>query len=154
MLTTRPLPYFTEGLYIYMSKFQMSIYSTNWRNMMFYFTTAIELLTASVRDGRARCGCIDINTGRMSRAGEGLESRDGLEDERTEVAQACSGTEWYFVGKWADRGSVEFSDDVCYYLILVEASAVCLKENDDLVLALNDELKFSFDGEEEHDDNY
>jgi hypothetical protein len=48
------------------------------------------------------------HTGRTARAGEGVESRDGLGDERTKAAQACSGTKWYCVGKRADRGGVEF----------------------------------------------
>ena len=70
----------------------------------------VQLLAASVRDGCAPRGCTDTHTGGTSRAGEGVESRDGLGDERTEAAQACSGTEWYCVGQRVGRGDVEFSD--------------------------------------------
>ncbi len=52
------------------------------------------------------------HTGGMSRAGEGVESRDGLGDERTEGAQACSRTEWYYVEQRVGDGGIEFSDEV------------------------------------------
>lgn len=54
-----------------------------------------ELLAASVPDGCAPRGCTDIHTGRTLRDGEGVESRDGLGNKRTNAAQACSRTEWY-----------------------------------------------------------
>ena len=47
----------------------------------------------------------------------GVESREGLGDERTEAAQACSWTEWYCVGQRVGRGDVEFSDEICYRLV-------------------------------------
>ncbi|OCK72732.1 hypothetical protein K432DRAFT_455751 [Lepidopterella palustris CBS 459.81] len=53
----------------------------------------VQLLAASVRDVCAPRGCTDTHTGGTSRAGEGAESRDGLGDERSEAAQACSGIE-------------------------------------------------------------
>ena len=49
----------------------------------------VDIPAASVRDGCALCGYTDTYTGRTSRPGEGVESRDGLEYERTEEAQAC-----------------------------------------------------------------
>ena len=61
----------------------------------------VQLLAASVRDGCAPRGCTDTHTGGTSRAGEGVVSRDGLGDERTEAAEACSGTE----------------DSICYRLV-------------------------------------
>jgi hypothetical protein len=74
----------------------------------------VQLLVASVRDGCAPRGCTDAHTGGTSRAGEGVESRDGLGGKRTEEARVCSGTEWYYVGKRVGRESVEFSDEICY----------------------------------------
>lgn len=58
-----------------------------------------------------------IDTGRTSRAGEGVESRDRLGDERTEGAQTCSGTEWYCVEKRVGCGGIEYSDEICYRLV-------------------------------------
>ena len=77
----------------------------------------VELLAASVRDGCTPRGYTDTYTGKTSRAGEGVESRDGLGDERTEAAQAWSGTEWYCIGQRVGRGGVEFSDEICYCLV-------------------------------------
>ena len=77
----------------------------------------VELLAASVRDGCAPRGCTDTHTSRTSRAGEGVESRDGLGDERTEAAQACSGTEWYCVGQRVGRGGVEILDEIYFRLV-------------------------------------
>jgi hypothetical protein len=57
------------------------------------------------------------HTGRMSQAGEGVESRDRLGDERTKAAQACSETEWYCVGQRVGRGGVGFSDEICFCLV-------------------------------------
>ncbi len=53
----------------------------------------VQLLDASVQDGCAPRRCTDTHTGGTSRADEEVESRNGLGDERTEGAQACSGTE-------------------------------------------------------------
>jgi len=77
----------------------------------------VELLAASIRDSCAPRGYTDTHTGRTSRAGEGVESQDGLGDKRTEAAQACSGTEQYYVGQRVDRGGVEFSDETCFHLV-------------------------------------
>ena len=68
----------------------------------------VQLLAASVRDGCAPRGCTETHTGGTSRAGEGVESRDRLGDERTEAAQACSRTEWYCVGQRVGRGGEEW----------------------------------------------
>jgi hypothetical protein len=62
-------------------------------------------------------GCTDTHTGGTSRAGEGLESQDGLGDKRTEGAQARSGTEWYCVEQRVGCGGKEFSDEICYRLV-------------------------------------
>jgi hypothetical protein len=47
-----------------------------------YLVLQVKPLAASVRDGCALRGCTDththIHTGRTSRAGEGVDSRDGL----------------------------------------------------------------------------
>ncbi len=77
----------------------------------------VQLLATSVRDDCAPRGCTDAHTGGTSRAGEGVESRDGLGDERTEGAQACSGTEWYCVEKRVGCGGIEYSDEICYRLV-------------------------------------
>jgi hypothetical protein len=50
-----------------------------------------------------------VGTGRTSRAGEGVESLDGLGDKRTEVAQACSRTEWYCDRLYDSRVEVRLS---------------------------------------------
>jgi hypothetical protein len=59
---------------------------------------------------------VRTHTGGTSRAGEGVESRDGLGDKRTEAAEACSGTEWYYVGQRVGHRDIEFSDNICYRL--------------------------------------
>ncbi|PMD66910.1 uncharacterized protein K444DRAFT_623160 [Hyaloscypha bicolor E] len=61
--------------------------------------------------------CTDTHTGGTSRAGEGVESQDGLGEKRTEGAQACSGTEWYCVEQRVGCGGIEFSDEICYRLV-------------------------------------
>ena len=43
----------------------------------------VKRLAASVRDGCTPCGCTDTRVGGTSRAGEGVESRNGLGDKRT-----------------------------------------------------------------------
>ena len=60
---------------------------------------------------------VRTHTGGTWRAGEGVESRNGLGDERTEGAQACSGTELYCVEQRVGCGGVEFSDEICYRLV-------------------------------------
>ena len=50
----------------------------------------VQLLATSVQDGCAPRGCTNIHTGRTSQAGEGVESRDGLGDERTEAAKPAT----------------------------------------------------------------
>jgi hypothetical protein len=57
------------------------------------------------------------HTGGTSRAGEGVENRDRLGDERTEGAQACSRTEWYCVEQRVGCGGIELSDEICYRLV-------------------------------------
>ena len=47
---------------------------------------------------------IYTHMGERWRAGGGVESQDGLGDERTEGAQTRSGTEWYCVGQRAGHG--------------------------------------------------
>ena len=56
----------------------------------------VELLAALCETAVYRAD-VRTHTGRTAQAGEGVESRDGLGDERTAAAQACSGTEWYRV---------------------------------------------------------
>jgi len=44
------------------------------------------------------------------------ECRDGMGDERTKGARACSGTEWYCVGPRVGCRGVDFSDETCFRL--------------------------------------
>jgi len=73
----------------------------------------VPLLATCVQDGCAPRGCTDTY---MSRAGEGVECRDGMGGERTEGARACSGTEWYCVGPRVGCRGVDFSDETCFRL--------------------------------------
>jgi hypothetical protein len=61
----------------------------------------IQLLATSVRDGCAPRGCTDTYT---SRAGEGVECRDGMRDE------------YYCVGPRVGWSGIDFSGETCFCL--------------------------------------